>query len=336
MALYFPGKICRFLFRSGEADPGKPYISGTASAWNGSGGKKPVQERPSAKANLGKLTKLKKQKSTLFPMPSYPRISLDDTVIVRRNLMLMENVTNLEKPAIDYYHFDFSSDRAMAMPQMWDLLLRLGKYQLVRLPSCSAEDDVDYQMYVKRLHHCLWRRWSIAHFGLADRKLNPLDINWNKEQDVSVLYGPDLSLEDESRCTASLADLTNTAAQSGKPGADHANACTSVDSCEDFTATYGSSMDSRDSSIFDSVPRKSCLTSHHVRSARRHSLHFNNQVLRRDIDKYGDLRERKVFINDAEPNLDIEFDSEYDSEFECPRAYSEECFLLDVSDNDSC
>lgn len=292
--------------------------------------------RLSAKAKLGKHSKLRKQKAIISPMPSYPRVSLDDTVIVRRNLMLMENVTNLEKPAIDYYHFDFSSGRAMTMPQTWDLLLRLGKYQLVRLPSCSAEDDVDYQMYVKRLHHCLWRRWSMAHFGLTDCKLNPLDINWNKEQDVSVLYGPDLSLEDESRCTASTAGVVRSATPSGKPGADHADACASVDSCDDFGVAYGSSLDSRDSSIFDSLPRKSCLIRHPVRSGRHHSLHFDNQVLRRDIDKYGDLCERTVFINDAEPTLDIEFDSEYDSDYECPRAYSEECFQLDVSDSDSC
>ena len=43
-----------------------------------------------------------------------------------------------------------------------------------------------------RLYHCIWRRWSIKHFNLDEYKIYPLSINWNKEIDVTVLYGPDL------------------------------------------------------------------------------------------------------------------------------------------------
>ncbi|CCD26234.1 uncharacterized protein NDAI_0H00600 [Naumovozyma dairenensis CBS 421] len=118
--------------------------------------------------------------------------SLDDTIISRQNLMLLDNVTNYQKPAIDYFHHEFNDDK-LEIPLSWTLLLKMRKHKLLRLPSCSIEDDMDYNIYLVRLHHCLWRRWSINYYHLDKCKLDPLSINWNKETDVTVLYGPDLT-----------------------------------------------------------------------------------------------------------------------------------------------
>ncbi|CAI6631206.1 CBM_HP2_G0028260.mRNA.1.CDS.1 [Saccharomyces cerevisiae] len=117
--------------------------------------------------------------------------SLDDTIISYQNIMLLDNMTNYNKPAIDYFHHEFN-DASLEMSASWTLLLKMRKHKLLRLPSCSSEDVLDYNMYLVRLHHCLWRRWSINHYGLQNSKSNPLSINWNKETDVTVLYGPDL------------------------------------------------------------------------------------------------------------------------------------------------
>ncbi|CAD6637881.1 XXYS1_4_G0042960.mRNA.1.CDS.1 [Saccharomyces cerevisiae] len=126
--------------------------------------------------------------------------SLDDTIISYQNLMLLDNMTNYNKPSIDYFHHKFNGAR-LEMPASWTLLLKMRKHKLLRLPSCSSEDTLDYNMYLVRLHHCLWRRWSIDHYGLQNSKSDPLSINWNKETDITVLYGPDLtticSIEDK-------------------------------------------------------------------------------------------------------------------------------------------
>ena len=241
--------------------------------------------------------------------------------------MLMENVTNLEKPAIDYYHFDFASGSAMAMPQTWGVLLSLGKYGLIRLPSCSAENEFDYQMYVKRLHHCLWRRWSIEHFGLKHRKLNPLEINWNKEQDLSVMYGPDL----EITCKSLYTEVAHIAPQASKSGA---NADADLELCgtgDELDASLGSSLDSRASSIFDHVPPKPCLKRNVVHENRAKSLHFDDQVLRREIDRFGELFECTVTINDVESELD----SDFEPDISYPRVYVDECFEFEIPDSDS-
>lgn len=51
--------------------------------------------------------------------------SLDDNIIVRKNLMLLDNVTNYDKPAIDYFHYNFDSND-LAMPQTWNILCKLA------------------------------------------------------------------------------------------------------------------------------------------------------------------------------------------------------------------
>ncbi|SCV06174.1 LANO_0H23728g1_1 [Lachancea nothofagi CBS 11611] len=237
--------------------------------------------------------------------------SLDDCVLIKQNMMLLENITDLQRPAVDYYHFDFSSEHPLAMPQSWNLLLHMGKYKLLRLPSCSAEDEFDYQMYVKRLHHCLWRRWSISYFKLGAKKMDPGAINWNKEQDFTVLYGPDLSLgEDCDKEIGTWGLLSKHTAKSDVRGGD-------LDSdVEELATCFSSSLESRDSSIFDHVPHKPCLRQNSDdRRGRGHALHFDDEVLRRDIDSYGSLYEHKIHINDTEAHLqDCESDLESEPE----------------------
>lgn len=218
--------------------------------------------------------------------------SLDDNIIVRKNLMLLDNVTNLERPAVDYFHYDFASTDNLAMPQTWNLLCKVGKYKVLRLPSCSLEDDMDYNMYLKRLHHCLWRRWSMNQFHLTKKKIDPLRINWNKELDMTVLYGPEVAN------TNSVSRITKDTAFLDKPAMVDDSL---EEKLSDEKLCYSSSLESRDSSIFDQIPHGSCLKRTPSGSGPRKSLHFNNHVLRRDIDSHGSFHEREVFINDAFP-----------------------------------
>lgn len=217
--------------------------------------------------------------------------SLDDTIISRQNLMLLDNVTNYKKPALDYFHHEFSSER-LEMPMTWTLLLKMRKHKLLRLPSCASEDDADYNSYLMRLHHCLWRRWSMEHYKLQNLKVDPLSINWNKETDITVLYGPDLTgacanqeLED-----IALMNIKGDSAQLHEQEEEEEV----IVNPEVRSYTYSSSVDSNVSSIFDE--NNTCMKTHSNTSNR--SLKFDDTVLRREIDSHGSCHESRIVIND--------------------------------------
>lgn len=217
--------------------------------------------------------------------------SLDDTIISRQNLMLLDNVTNYRKPALDYFHHKFNSD-ALEMPMTWTLLLKMRKHKLLRLPSCAIEDDADYNAYLMRLHHCLWRRWSLEHFKLEKNKVDPLSINWNKETDITVLYGPDLTgvcegFEDKiEKCSVKSAPVERQCSTDSEEE--------EIISGRARAYTYSSSVDSNVSSIFD----ENTITRTRSDSSQK-SLKFSNTVLRRDIDRHGIFQETEIQINDA-------------------------------------
>lgn len=217
--------------------------------------------------------------------------SLDDTIISRQNLMLLDNVTNYKKPALDYFHHEFDSDR-LEMPMTWTLLLKMRKHKLLRLPSCASEDDEDYNSYLMRLHHCLWRRWSIEHYKLQDSKIDPLSINWNKEIDITVLYGPDLTGACANQELAELA-LCNMKDKSSQSQAQ-AEEEEIIVNPEVRSYTYSSSVDSNVSSIFDEA---NACTKTQSNSSNR-SLKFDETVLKREIDSHGEYRELRIVIND--------------------------------------
>ncbi|SCU85491.1 LAFA_0D15962g1_1 [Lachancea sp. 'fantastica'] len=252
---------------------------------------------------------------------TYQMTSLDDSVLIHQNMMLLENVTNLERPAIDYYHCDITWNDPLAMPQTWNVLLHLGKYKLLRLPSCSAENETDYQMYVKRLHHCLWRRWSISYYGLAGNKVDPSAVNWNKEQDFTVLYGPDLTLDEDT----SVKSQRNAIHHENNDGQNFAmqpkfplplvSKNAADDELDDSAGCFSSSLESRDSSIFDHIPSKSCMKhSDSCHRGRRRPLQFNDQVRRRDIDPFGSLYEHNILLNDSQMPFPGDNESEFESE----------------------
>lgn len=219
--------------------------------------------------------------------------SLDDSIISDQNLMLLDNVTNYGRASVDYFHhnFDYSGPE---MADTWTLLLKMRKHKLLRLPSCSTEDDDDYSMYLKRLHHCLWRRWAIHEYKLQNKKLDPLAINWNKETDVTVLYGPALSKDIETaskKCVAPAASC-----------ADDAESVHSDSNVNyDYEDTYSSSIDSQTSSIFDSPSiLKTTSNTDEAAPSKKKSLKFNYIVARRDIDSAGKISESNISINDID------------------------------------
>lgn len=117
--------------------------------------------------------------------------SIDDTILTRMNLLLLDNVTNLNKPAIDYFTFPINTiDKIISMLNGWSLLLKMRKFDLLRLPSCSITDMTNYKNYLVRLHHVMWRRSTIEFYHLQNLKIHPLMINWDKDFDFNILYGP--------------------------------------------------------------------------------------------------------------------------------------------------
>lgn len=207
--------------------------------------------------------------------------------------MLLDNVTNYSKPSLDYFHHKFDSDN-LEIPLTWTLLLKMRKHKLLRLPSCAIEDDADYKMYLIRLHHCLWRRWSIEHYNLDKSKVDPLSINWNKETDITVLYGPDLTgiSEDSTFETKAirLAGMKKHSTNAFEIGDEDL-----IGSQDTHSYNYSSSVDSDASSIFDA--ESTCTKTQSNTSTK--SLKFKDTVLRRDIDSHGGCHESRITINDT-------------------------------------
>ncbi|CCC70935.1 hypothetical protein NCAS_0G00480 [Naumovozyma castellii] len=246
--------------------------------------------------------------------------SLDDTIISPKNLMLLDNVTNYTKEAIDYFNYDFKpSHYLQGVPLSCSLLAKMSKHNLLRLPSCSMEEPIDYSIYLTRLHNALWRRWSINQFNLHDRKCNPLQLDWNKETDMTVLYGPDLAgFIASDQTPGSLMNQKTILASYTPTIGDKFEDILEVQELEvrsddegsqsDMGLEYASSWDSTTSSIFDDDDNDDYYDSEmleaEVKSAttiqerRKRKVLFDNTVLRRDIDSRGYFLESHTIIND--------------------------------------
>lgn len=222
--------------------------------------------------------------------------SLDDTVISKQNMMLLDNVTNYDKIAIDYFHTPWQNMKDL--PLSWSLLYKMKKHKLLRLPSCSMEDDLDYNIYLQRLHHCLWRRWSIENFHLNSFKINPLDINWNKETDITVLYGPDFSPYMDIEVNNTKNSKYNTISFSKSDANKKKEIISDTESLHsEDSLIYSSSLDSSSSLLFDSLKhRTNSTTSKHI--PLKKSLRFSEIVKKRNITEYGELKESYLQIND--------------------------------------
>ncbi|KAJ1049486.1 hypothetical protein FZC28_6836g3789 [Saccharomyces cerevisiae] len=251
--------------------------------------------------------------------------SLDDTIISYQNIMLLDNMTNYNKPAIDYFHHEFN-DASLEMSASWTLLLKMRKHKLLRLPSCSSEDVLDYNMYLVRLHHCLWRRWSINHYGLQNSKSNPLSINWNKETDVTVLYGPDLTNIDsnENEISPVQNQIDQKQTKNLKSALKKNTECWVTEEVDEINASIESndnalaklediscpsSVDSHTSSIFDqhstctkisSIDEDSEDLMNEKKEQFPRKLKFNQAVMKREIDSKGAIRESLININDIQ------------------------------------
>ncbi|CCD25374.1 uncharacterized protein NDAI_0F00550 [Naumovozyma dairenensis CBS 421] len=230
--------------------------------------------------------------------------SLDDTIISYQNMMLLDNVTNYSKESIDYFNFNFKLlDYQRDIPLAWGLLLKMRKHRLLRLPSCPLEDNMEYSIYLSRLHHCLWRRWSMETFHLKNSKINPLELNWNKELDMTVLYGPDLAnfnseafkIEQESLVDGIYDIPCNTTTAKNDIITEE---LIEVDSdVSEMDSSFEDSLSVE--SIFDSKTKSNLMRKDH--STKRKHLKFNNIVSRRDIDRHGHFFESHLLINDSCP-----------------------------------
>lgn len=234
-------------------------------------------------------------------------------------------MTNYNKPAIDYFHHEFN-DASLEMSASWTLLLKMRKHKLLRLPSCSSEDVLDYNMYLVRLHHCLWRRWSINHYGLQNFKSNPLSINWNKETDVTVLYGPDLTNIDsnENEISPVQNQIDQKQTKNLKSALKKNTECWVTEEVDEINASIESndnalvklediscpsSVDSHTSSIFDqhstctkisSIDEDSEDLMNEKKEQFPRKLKFNQAVMKREIDSKGTIRESLININDIQ------------------------------------
>lgn len=207
------------------------------------------------------------------------RFSMDDSIVTKQNHVLLENLTNYDKQSIDYFHHGF---RSADYPVSWRILLKMKRQRILRLPSCARENCQDYRNYILRLHYCLWRRWSIQQFDLE--RIDPLAINWNKENDLNVLYGPDLT------------------GQAPLHGRSHSNGRKQL--LEDYIRIHDiaqmyaikSSQQTNWQERFNRIHKSRANSSSTLPPMK--GIKFDKLVLRRDIDIYGVFHESTVDIRD--------------------------------------
>ena len=218
--------------------------------------------------------------------------SADDSILTKQNIILLDNFTNYNRPSVDYFDDSFDSYSHYA-----NSFLLLSKYtqkrkKNLRLPSCSSEDELDYFFYIGRLTNCVFRRWSIHVNPKINVKINPLDINWNREMDTTVLYGPDLTNRVPTGIPSLLTKGTNASSSSS-------------------SLKRTSSGISTPSSSTWSSPLQSCVAS---KSTVSKCLHFNELVLKKVIyDQWGNFYESHTLINDIlpKPSHNIELSSHF-------------------------
>lgn len=239
---------------------------------------------------------------------------MDDLVLSRQSLTLLDNITNLQRSTLNYLEHNFNYDE-LELPKSYNLLVKLRHHILLRLPSCSMDDESNYFAYLHRLRNCLWRRWSIHMFELDDVKMDPLELNWNKEDDLNLLYGPDLRYDEVSIAAEIISEHRREARKYGC-------AYVSYDHDHDEGEDSDSSLSgvSEDFSIFDSASRcgspQSCLspwltscmsratagTGSTTSGNKRRSLKFCDIVSRRDISLDGGIFDINIMINDTRYN----------------------------------
>ncbi|KAH3900180.1 uncharacterized protein SCODWIG_03990 [Saccharomycodes ludwigii] len=254
--------------------------------------------------------------------------SLDDSIITKQNILLLDNVTNYNQTAVDYFHYDFS--KLSLLTTSWHILTHMGKYNIMRLPSCSNEIPDDYYVYLKRLHHCLWRRWSILQLNLP--KVDPLSLNWNKECDVTVLYGPYLNTDVDDTCTTDVKaehnvykdgdnlkyasyskalsmnkelnvstgsiNTTNSTTLSTSPSSLNDSIFSNNATASSADGMYNDadiSMDDYDEEEYIKPILKKVASSNS-----NNNVHFDDIVLQRDVDRHGIYHEHFININDKE------------------------------------
>lgn len=100
-------------------------------------------------------------------------MSVDDIACLRKHLAFHENIDYMSPVAIDDYH----------LYQCWR--------QNNSLSIKSHQDDICLiipSTILKRLENVCWRRWCKNMRSL--KELDPIAINWYKDQDITWLYGP--------------------------------------------------------------------------------------------------------------------------------------------------
>lgn len=139
----------------------------------------------------------------------------------------------------------------------------------------------------------------MEHYKLDRLKVDPLTINWDKEIDITVLYGPDLIGDTDTLQEKSKEHYDNK--MNYFEDLKHMSAEYQEEDTMLKTYDYSSSLDSNTSSIFDS---QSLCTKVNSNSSNK-SLKFNDVVLRRDIDTHGACHESHISINDTKKEFHL-------------------------------
>ncbi|CCE64338.1 hypothetical protein TPHA_0H01310 [Tetrapisispora phaffii CBS 4417] len=241
--------------------------------------------------------------------------SYDDIIITPKNVKILNNLSDYSQTALDYFSYDF---KTIEFEQCWSLLKNYSSFNFetklidgkrIRLPSCSLEDKFDYDLYLKRLHHCVWRRWSMSLKNSNNNLIDPLSINWNKENDLTVLYGPDFySTEKDSllkKNTPPLKNITNKHLEAVMTHIQHLHLKSKGKLfTEDIPEELEYSSDSRSSISSGSSSGSGAIfdNSHEQQQSRLNKksklLNFNDFVVRWDIDENGLCYESHNYIND--------------------------------------
>ncbi|RCK58235.1 Resistance to glucose repression protein 1 [Candida viswanathii] len=125
----------------------------------------------------------------------------------------------------------------------------LNLISFIKYIQANPEYSIHNQFLCRRLMNICWRRIYKNHHNLAE--VNPLTINWDKNSDITWLFGPEIELPEEE-------PSTSTTTQQAQPQEQPIDL---YDNSDNISISSFDSFSSLDSDDFPSSSRRRSTTS---------------------------------------------------------------------------
>lgn len=235
-----------------------------------------------------------------------PQISCDGIPVSNSS---KRSVTN----NVDYFSFKLTESQ---LYECWKIIHHKAAMKDVKMLNKQTGDENMYNRVEdlmllipstssKRLENSAWRAWAKERFQLAE--LNPLKLNWFKENDITWLYGPLIMNEEEEEKQQNFVDrqpklerVSSSESLSSLTSSGTTESSSSLDTC---------SISSENLSTFHSKPMIKPILSQGKPTLRRESFDGSKLSF---MDSSNCKRKKRVSFNSIMEKREIIGDEVYD------------------------